>query len=295
MESQLPVIAIFGPTASGKSAVAAAVAERVGGALISADAMQVYRGLPILTNQPHEPTSLVGIWPLDHEASVGEYAPIAHNAIDEALAAGRTPIVVGGTGLYLRAALADLDIPPPAPPGVRERFESLYDRDGGVAAHSLLSDRDPGAAAGVHVNDRRRVVRALELVELGRTLRPDSDALWTDASRHPTVIVGLDVGAELLAERIASRTGTMLALGARDEARRALASPISETALKVIGLREAAELPEAEALEAISDRTRRYAAYQQKWMRRIPNVMLVTAAVSPSVIADEVLQMARAG
>ena len=109
------VIAIFGPTASGKTDVAEALADRVGGELVSADAMQMYRGLPILTNQSPRPTRLVAIWPLSHEASVAEYQELAHATIDEIVAAGRTPIVVGGTGLYLRAALAGLDLPP-APP-----------------------------------------------------------------------------------------------------------------------------------------------------------------------------------
>src|SRR4051812_25653535 len=109
------VIAIFGPTASGKTAVAEAIADAVAAEIVSADSMQVYDGLPILTNQPGRTTALVGIWPLDHEGSVAEYQRLAHEAIDSALAEGRTPIVVGGTGLYLRAALADLELPP-APP-----------------------------------------------------------------------------------------------------------------------------------------------------------------------------------
>src|SRR5919202_4046488 len=117
------VLAIFGPTASGKSAVAEAVAARIPAELVSADAMQVYRGLPLLTNQSAHPARLVGIWPLDHEASVAEYARLAHEAIDEILAAGRTPLVVGGTGLYLRAALAELELPPPPEPGRREHWE----------------------------------------------------------------------------------------------------------------------------------------------------------------------------
>ena len=112
----MTVIGIFGPTASGKSAVAEAVAERIPAELVSADAMQVYRDLPILTNQSAYPTRLVGIWPLDREASVGDYAPLAHAAIDEILASGKTPVVVGGTGLYLRAALAELELPPPPEP-----------------------------------------------------------------------------------------------------------------------------------------------------------------------------------
>lgn len=115
------VLAIFGPTGSGKSAVAEALAERIPAEIVSADSMQLYRGLPILTNQ--SPARLVGIWPLDHEASVAEYQALAHAAIDEILAARRTPIVVGGTGLYLRAALSDLSLPPAPEPGERERWE----------------------------------------------------------------------------------------------------------------------------------------------------------------------------
>src|SRR5204863_6587555 len=113
------VVAIFGPTASGKSAVAEALADATGGAIISCDAMQAYRGLPVLTNQPDAPTRLVGIWPLSHEGSVGEYQRLAHAAIDETVAEGRLAIVVGGTGLYLRAALAELDLPPAPAPELR--------------------------------------------------------------------------------------------------------------------------------------------------------------------------------
>src|SRR6266511_1687842 len=108
-EANQPVLAIFGPTGSGKSAVAEAVADRIPAETVAADSMQVYRGLPILTNQPGRPTRLVGIWGLDHDASVGEYEALAHAEIDAILADGKTPVVVGGTGLYLRAALADLD------------------------------------------------------------------------------------------------------------------------------------------------------------------------------------------
>ena len=195
------VLAIFGPTASGKSAVAEAIADRTPAEIVSADAMQAYRGLPILTNQPERPTRLVGIWPLDHEGSVAEYAELAHAAVDEILAAGRTPVVAGGTGLYLRAALAELGVPPAPRPGARERWERLYDEDGAEAAHEALVAGDPQAAAAVHPNDRRRIVRALELAEAGSSLRPDADRLWTDETRHPTLVVGLDVPPEEVARR----------------------------------------------------------------------------------------------
>ena len=132
--------------------------------------MQAYQGLPILTNQPSRPTRLVGIWPLHHEGSVGEYQRLAHAAIDEILAAGRTPVVAGGTGLYLRAALSEMELPPTPSPGVRERWGALYDEAGPTVAHATLAERDPAAAAAVHPNDRRRVVRALELAEAGGSL-----------------------------------------------------------------------------------------------------------------------------
>ena len=288
------VLAIFGPTASGKSAVAEAIAERTPAEIVSADAMQAYRGLPILTNQPERPTRLVGIWPLDHEGSVAEYAELAHAAVDEILAAGRTPVVAGGTGLYLRAALAELGVPPAAPPGARERWERLYDESGAEAAHEALVAVDPQAAAAVHANDRRRIVRALELAEAGSSLRPDSDRLWTDETRHPTLVVGLDVPPEEVARRIDERTRAMAERGAADEAQEALAGPVSTTARKVIGLEEFGTLPAAEAIETVARRTRQYAAYQRKWLRRIPGVVSVRADRPPDAVADEILQMARA-
>src|SRR5919202_1550976 len=252
----MPVIAIFGPTASGKSAVAEALAERIPAELVSADAMQAYRGLPILTNQSPRPARLVAIWPLDHEGSVGEYAVLALAAIDAILAAGRTPVVVGGTGLYLRAALADLELP--APSGERVRWEAFYDERGGEAAHDHLAGLDPAAAALVHPNDRRRVVRALELAAAGESLAPSEDRLWSEATRHPTVVFGLEVPKAELERRIEARTRAMFETGVAEEARRALAGPLSETARKTLGLEEAAMPPE-EACAAIALRTRRYA------------------------------------
>jgi tRNA dimethylallyltransferase len=288
------VIAIFGPTASGKSAVAEAVSERIPARLISADAMQVYRGVPILTNQSAQPTELVAVWELDHEASVGEYARLAHEAVDNALTEGRTPIVVGGTGLYLRAALVELRLPPAPPPGARERWERTYDELGAEAAHEALAERDPEAAARIHPNDRRRIVRALELAEAGSSLAPEDDRLWTDETRHATLIAGLDVPADVLDDRIEARVHEMVARGAEEEARRALAGPISSTARTIHGLRDLGELPQEEAIEAIVRRTRRYAAYQRKWMRRIPGLVSVPADRPPDEVADEILQVARA-
>ena len=283
------VLAIFGPTASGKTAVAEAVAERIPAELVSADSMQVYRGLPILTNQ--SPGRLVGIWPLDHEASLGEYQRLAHATIDEILAAGRTPVLAGGTGLYLRAALADLRLPPAPEPGARERWEELYDRRGAEAAHAFLAELDPETAAAVHPNDRRRVVRGLELAGRPR----ERERLWTEETRHPTTIFGLDVAKEELDRRILERTRAMFRAGVREEVERALAGPVSSTARYAHGLDDIAQNPDDEAaIEALAARTRRYAAYQRKWMRRIPGLVSLPANRPPGEIADAILEVARA-
>ena len=287
------VVAIFGPTASGKTAVAEAVADRIGGEVVSADSMQAYRGLPILTAQPERPTRLVGIWPLSHEGSVAEYADRAHAAIDELLSAGRTPVVAGGTVLSLRGGLVALGLPPAPPPPLLSQGLELTDRLGAVGAHDVLVERDPGAAARLHANDRRRVVRALELTELGSSLRPDSDRLWTHEMRHDTIVFGLDFPPDVLLERVERRARQMFDAGVAEEARAALAGDVSSTAIHALGLREVAELPREEALDALIVRTRRYAAYQRKWLRRIPGLVSVNADRPPGEVADEIVEVAR--
>lgn len=293
MENRARVIAVYGPTASGKTDVAETLADRIEAELVSADAMQIYRGLPILTNQSARWTQLVGVWDLDHEASVAEYQKLAHKAIDEALASGRDAVVVGGTGLYLRAALAGLDLPPAPPPGLRKRLEGLYDRLGAERAHAALRERDPVAADRVHPNDRRRVVRALELVETGSSLAPGEDRLWGDDYRRPTLVVGLHVPRDELVRRIEERTELMLERGLEDEVRRAVGRPLSQTASMIHGLRDFAELPRDEAVAVYNQRVRRYAAYQRKWMRRIPGVVIIDADRPAAEVADEILEVAR--
>jgi tRNA dimethylallyltransferase len=289
------VLGIYGPTASGKTAVAEALAARIPAEIVSADSMQVYRGLPILTAQPDAPTRLVAIWDLDHEASVGEYQRLAHAAVDEILAAGRTPVVVGGTGLYLRAALADLDLPPAPAPGARERWDAFYEAEGPERAHEELAGCDPEAAAAVHPHDRRRVVRALELAEGGASLRAGRNRLWTDDTRHPTLVFGLDVPKDVLERKIEERARQMLARGLRAEVARALARGLSSTVAYAHGLSDVLEHADNEAVvEALVTRSRRYAAYQRKWMRRIPGLVSVRADRPPGEVADEILEMARA-
>jgi len=285
-QQRIEVVAVFGPTASGKTAVAEAVADRLGTEVVSADAMQVYRGLPILTNQPARPTRLVGIRRLDEEMSVGAYAALAHPEIDTLVADHGAAVVAGGTGLYLRAALVDLGIPPPATTAARGRIACEVDTDR-EAAHARLATLDPVAAGAVHPHDRQRLVRALELAELGTSLVAGRDRLWRGRTRRPTVVVGLDVAPAVLEERIRRRTEAMFARGVVAEARGVLAGPVSRTAEKALGLAEIAALGDA-ALEPVVARTRRYAAYQRKWMRRIPELHLLDAERPPDEIARDV-------
>jgi len=225
--------------------------------------------------------------------SVGEYAGLAHAAIDELVDANGTAVVAGGTGLYLRASLVDLAVPPAPGVGTRERWEAVYDADP-TAAYERLGDLDPTAAAAVHPNDRRRVVRALELAEAGASLVPADDRLWSEEMRRPTVVVGLGLPREALERRIRERTEEMFARGVVEEVRKALRQPVSRTAEKALGLRELAELSPGEAFERILVRTRRYAAYQRKWMRRIPDIVMIGADRPPDEVADAILEVARA-
>lgn len=288
------LLGIFGPTASGKTAVAEAIADRVPAGIVSADSAAVYRRVPILTAAPSRPTRLVGIVDLDEEISVAEYQRLAHEAVDELLADGLLPIVVGGTGLYFRAALAEMPLPPPPAPGARERWERVYDRVGGAGAHALLSQRDPAAAEHVHPNDRRRVVRALELAEAGSSLRPAAPALWSEQTRHPTLVVGLAVPPDELERRIEARAREMFERGVEAEVRAALARRPSTTAEKVMGLRAVAELPPEQAFVEIVRANRRLARYQRKWMRRIPGIVMIDGDRPAGEVADAILEVARA-
>ena len=289
---RIEVVAVFGPTASGKSALAEALAEALGTEVVSADAMQVYRGLPILTNQSEQPTRLVAVRALDEEMSVGAFAALAHAEIDELVGTRGTAVVAGGTGLYLRAALADLDVPPPAGPGIRARIcEEVAGND--AAAHARLAELDPEAAATVHPRDHQRLVRALELAEAGHSLA-GGDRLWSAATRRPTLILGLDLPPEELERRVRERTNAMFSRGVVEEVRLALAAPVSRTAEKALGLAEIASLPPDDARDRIVLRTRRYAAYQRKWMRRIPGIVVLDGTRPlPDLVSDVLLRVRR--
>jgi tRNA dimethylallyltransferase len=277
------VLAVFGPTAVGKTALAYSLADRLRAAgerpvAVSADALQVYRGLETLTGVPAAAEQarlehrLVSILPVDARFSVGEYAALAHAEIDGLLAEGARPIVVGGTGLYLRAALADLALRPPPPDEVRARWEAELARRGPEALHADLARRAPWTAEAVDPRDRSRIVRSLELLELGELEPPHGPSeLWTAETRHPTRLVGLVMDRDALYARIDARVDAMVAAGAVDEVRAAHAAGASETARKALGF---AELLRGD-VPAIKRRTRNLAKRQLTWMRKVAGVEVV--------------------
>ena len=283
------VLALFGPTASGKTAVAGILRERLGAEVISADSAALYEGLRVITAAPDYPALLVGVAPLEDDVSVGEYQRLAHAAIDEC----DVPLVVGGTGLYFRAALSGFEVPPPAAPGRRDFWQAEYDRLGAEAAHAALTVRDAAAARRVHANDRKRVVRALELADAGHSLAPEHDRLWTEDTRLPTTIVALELPLEELDRRIAARTCAMAEAGAVEEARAVWALPLSDTARKVMGLEQFATMPEDEAIEAVAQATRRLARYQRKWLRKMPGVVRLNGNRPAAEVADEIIALGR--
>jgi tRNA dimethylallyltransferase len=275
------VIAIFGPTGVGKTAVAIEIAERLrergeDPVAISADALQVYRGLEILTGAatPEEQEQLehrlLSFVPITDSFSAGQFAALAHRELDAALGEGRRPIVVGGTGLYLRAALAELDLRPPPDPAVRARLTARLQAGGPAPLHAELALRDPDAAAVVAPTDAQRVVRALELIEAGAA-PPSGDQLWTADTRHPTLLVALTMERDALYARLDARVEAMLAAGVEAEVRAADAAGASPSARQAVGLEELLHGD----VEGMQRRTRRYAKRQLTWLRKLPGTLTI--------------------
>jgi tRNA dimethylallyltransferase len=289
------VLALFGPTASGKTAVAGVLLDRLGAVVVSADSAALYAGLSVLTAAPSYPAQLVGTIPLDRKVSVGEYQRWAQTAIDAAVETGSTVVVVGGTGLYFRAALSSLELPAPPEPSRRAHWQQHYDEQGAEATHALLAERDPPAAARVHANDRKRVIRALELAEVGSSLAPAEDILWSASLRKPTSVFTLELALDELDRRIDARTAAMAEAGAIAEAQAAWASPLSETARKVLGVEQFATLPPAEAVTEVARATKRLARYQRKWMRNLRGAVTLDANRPAEEIADDIVALGRTG
>lgn len=275
----LDVVAIFGPTAVGKTGVAVALAERLrergeDPVAVGCDSIQVYRDLEVLSGAPSAAERaalehrLVGIAGVAEEFSAGRYAELAHREIDELLEAGRRPIVVGGTGLYLRAALSELELRPPVPAEVRAAVEREVAERGPEALHAELA---PELASGVHPNDRKRIVRLTELSRLGIAPHASGVGLWTASPRRPARLFGLVLERADLHAAIDERVERMVAAGAAQEVARAAEAGASRTARAAIGFAELV----AGDVEAMKRAQRAYARRQVTWMRRMPGVEVI--------------------
>lgn len=293
------VIALFGPTGIGKTAVAIELAEllRARGELpvaVSVDSMQVYRELPIITGAPTAEEQaklehrLIGCASVADNYDVAIHASNAHREIDELRSEGRRPIVVGGTGLYLRAALTDLDLLPPPKADVRERLEAEFEMDGAEGLYRRLQEAAPDVAETLNPNDVRRVVRALETVEQGASAADrEENRLWTEDTRVPTRLFALVMDREVLYERIGNRVDEMIELGAEEEVRSA--EPLAaKTARQALGFDELL----AGDIDKLKANTRRYAKRQLTWLRKLPTA--TTIDVTGRVPADVAAEIATA-
>lgn len=276
------IVAVVGATATGKSELALHLAERLSGEVVNADASQLYRGMDIGTAKlpadqrrgiPHHQLDVLEV---TQEASVAAYQQAARADLDAVAGAGRTPVLVGGSGLYVRAALDVLEIPP-TDPVVRGRLEAEGVDLGTPALFARLAERDPVAAQGIEPNNTRRIVRALEVIEL--TGRPFSATMPRREFVAPTVVVGLRMPRADLDRRIESRVRRMWAEGLLEEVRELVGHGLREgrTASRALGYAQAlAELDgvldESQAQEQTATLTRRFARRQESWFGADPRI-----------------------
>jgi tRNA dimethylallyltransferase len=297
-----PVVAVAGPTAAGKSELSLSLAHALDGEVVNADSMQLYQGMDIGTaklsraEQAGVPHHLLGIWPVTQTASVSEYQALARRAIDDIRNRGRTPIVVGGSGLYVRAAIDKLQFPG-TDPDLRASLEDELVRVGSAALHAKLAAVDPAAAAAILPGNGRRIVRALEVIELSggpfRATLPEYEAVY------PVVQLGVEIPRPVLDHRIDLRLARMWDRGLVDEVRRLERAGLREgrTASRALGYAQvlrflAGEWTEAEAFAQATQATRRFVRRQESWFRRDPRIVWLRA--SPD-IADAALAIVRSG
>jgi tRNA dimethylallyltransferase len=290
------VIAVVGPTATGKSRLAIELARALGGEVVNADSMQLYRGMDIGTAKEPEaarrgvPHHLLDIWPVTQTASVAEYQHLARAAIDGIIARGKVPILAGGSGLYVRAALGDLHFPG-TNGGVRARLEQELARVGPAALHARLAGLDPAAAAAILPSNGRRIVRALEVIEISG--RPFAATMPGYEYARPAVQLGLTLPRPELDRRIAARVDRMWQAGLEAEVKALAGQGLREgrTASRALGYRQLLRHLDGEwtldqAREETTRATRRFARRQEAWFRRDPRVTWLDAGEADRLPAE---------
>ena len=299
--SATEVVAVVGATATGKSGLALDLAERLGGEVVNADSMQLYRGMDIGTAKlPAEerrgvPHHLLDVLDVTEESTLAAYQSAARAAIADIRGRGRMPVLAGGSGLYVRAALDELEIPP-ADPQVRARLEARSAAGEDDALREELRRVDPAAAEAIQDNNIRRIIRALEVVEI--TGRPFSATAPTKTYVRPSVVIGLRDDWDALTGRIERRVEQMWADGLLDEVRylESLGLRRGRTASRAIGYAQAlgeldGEMTQAEAVASTQAATRRYARRQESWLRPDPRVQWLDAA-APDLLEQAVALVA---
>jgi tRNA dimethylallyltransferase len=282
-----PVIAVVGPTAAGKSELSLALARSLDGEIINADSMQLYRGMDIGTaklrpsDRAGVPHHLLDIWDVTKSASVSEYQELARAAIGEIRSRGRAAILVGGSGLYVRAAIDNLTFPG-TDPQLRDRLEGELARIGPAALHTRLTSLDPAAAAAILPGNGRRIVRALEVVELSG--QPFSATLPGYESVYETIQIGLSVPRPELDQRICDRVSRIWQSGFVEEVRRLAGAGLRDgrTASRALGYAQvlrylAGEWSQEQAAAETVRATRRFARRQESWFRRDPRISWLPA------------------
>ncbi len=293
------VIAVVGPTAAGKSELSLRLSLALGGEVVNADSMQLYAGMDIGTakltaaQQRGVPHHLLSIWDVRYPANVAEYQRLARGTIAGIVSRGHVPVLAGGSGLYVRAALDNLEFPG-TDPLVRGRLEAELAACGPAVLHERLAALDPVAAAAILPSNGRRIVRALEVIEVAG--HPFPATLPRYESRYPAVQIGLRVSREDLDARIAARTAQMWRDGFVDEVARLAQAGLREgkTASRALGYAQvlrflAGVCSEEEARAHTILATRRFARRQEAWFRRDPRIIWLPAGLGPDALADRAL------
>lgn len=299
MPKKQKVIAVVGPTASGKTALGVKLALKLGGEVISADSMQIYDSMPIASAAPTAEEMcgikhhLVGFCSPSRKFSVAEYVALAEAAVDEAAKNGKLPIIVGGTGLYVDSLISGVSFKAEDTEDIRRELESEADSLGMERMLEALREIDPQTAAKYHINDRKRILRALEIYRFHGKTKSELDAeSKRDGERYDCTVIGITYrNRELLYDRINKRVDIMMQNGLLAEAEVAFKSDVGNTAVQAIGHKEffpyfRKEIPLEEAVSRLKAETRRYAKRQLTWFRRNADCRWIYADETPDVLNE---------
>lgn len=301
---KIPVIVICGPTASGKTALSVELAKALDGEIISADSMQIYKYMDIGSAKPDEAERegivhhLMDIVEPTKNFSVADYQALAHDAIYDVFSRGKVPVMVGGTGLYINSVINDVDFADDGgDEGLRQELSDFADANGAEALHKMLCELDPAAGEAIHMNNVRRVIRAIEFIKLnGKLFSEHNSEGKTKESRYRPLMLDIDWDRDVLYDRINRRVDIMFDMGLEAEVKKLLDMGIPEnsTAMQGIGYKETAqylkgEITLCEAKDIIKQSSRRYAKRQLTWFRRDERII----HLSPESAIEDAIVLAK--